>query len=118
MEKDFYLCLPSNSSLSNFPQNNAGHFFTSLPKSINIEGEFEIGLSEIIFSNSYYNINEKEIGFKFSYDQYSSDYIYLEQGLYKTPVHFIDSLNNLLRIYKEKDSKNSQVNIDVNVDPV
>lgn len=106
MEKDFYLCLPSNSSLNNFPQNNAGHFFTSLPRSINVEGEFEIGLSEIIFSNSYYNINDKEIGFKFSYKDYSSDYIYLEHGLYKTPIHFIDCLNNLLRIHREKDGKN------------
>ena len=81
MDKDFYLCLPSNSSLNNFPDNQAGHFFTSLPKSINIEGEFEIGLSEIIFSNSYYNINEKEIGFRWSYEDFNSGFIYLEQGL-------------------------------------
>ena len=52
MAKDFYISLPSNSSLTNFPDNHAGHFFTSLPKSINIDGEFEIGLSEIIFSIS------------------------------------------------------------------
>ena len=101
MAKDFYISLPSNSSLTNFPDNHAGHFFTSLPKSINIDGEFEIGLSEIIFSNSINNINEKEIGFQLGQARFTSAYTYLEPGFYKTPTHFVDSLNRLLRKLRE-----------------
>ena len=107
MAKDFYINLPSNSSISNFPDNHAGHFFTSLPKSINIDREFEIGLSEIIVSKSFNNINEKEIGFQLTQGSLSSSFIYLEPGFYKTSTQFVNSLNRLPR--QLRDFKNAGV---------
>ena len=48
----FYLTLPSNSSVNHYPDNNASHYYT------NLGGDFEVGLSEIQFSNSYYNVEK------------------------------------------------------------
>lgn len=52
----FYLTLPSNSSMEYYPDNSASHYFTKLPQTIDLEREFEVGLSEIQLPNSYLNV--------------------------------------------------------------
>lgn len=49
-----------------FPHNKVSRFITQLPSSINLKGEWEVGLSEIIYPHSWYNINTVNNGF--SYD--------------------------------------------------
>ena len=47
---DFYLTLPSNSSMDHYPYNSGAHFYTDLPQEIDLTGrEYEIGLAEIQF---------------------------------------------------------------------
>ena len=50
----FYLTLPSNSSMEYYPDNTTSHYFTKLPQDIHLTGDYEVGLSEILFSNTLF----------------------------------------------------------------
>ena len=58
-----YLTLPSNSSLPFFPDNNAGHFITKLPQTINLNDDYKVGLAEIQFVNNFQNITNDNVRF-------------------------------------------------------
>jgi hypothetical protein len=53
--------------MTHHPDNGPSHFFTNLPKAINLEGEYEVGLSEIHINHLPlpFNIEKNEV--KFSY---------------------------------------------------
>ncbi|GFU01724.1 uncharacterized protein F54H12.2 [Trichonephila clavipes] len=54
----FYETLPSDSSMHFFPENKISHFKTQLPSPVCLNGEWEVGLSEIIYPHSWLNVNE------------------------------------------------------------
>ena len=56
----FYLTLPSNSSMQYYPQNSASHFYTRLPQDVELNNDYEVGLSEIQLSNTYFNVEDKD----------------------------------------------------------
>jgi hypothetical protein len=45
----FYITLPSDSSANYYPDNTLARFVTKLPERIRLEGEYEMGLAEIIY---------------------------------------------------------------------
>lgn len=54
----FYVTLPSNSSLKFFPQNKLYNYTTQLSNPIELHGEWEVGLSEIQYPHTWYNVTE------------------------------------------------------------
>ena len=44
----FYMTLPSDSSRSQFPTNRIGNYNTALARQVVLEGQYEVGLSEIL----------------------------------------------------------------------
>lgn len=52
----FYLTLPSNSSVNFYPGNTLTRFTTRLHDTVELNGEWEMGLSEIQFPRTWYNI--------------------------------------------------------------
>jgi hypothetical protein len=56
----FYVTLPSNSSMDFFPNNTLSTYVTKLPQPFDLKGEWEVGLSEIQFPITWYNVDEKE----------------------------------------------------------
>ena len=52
----FYMTLPSNSSQEFFPDNTLTEFTTKLPSTIELTGEWEVGLAEMMFPRSWYTI--------------------------------------------------------------
>lgn len=55
----FYLTLPSDNSLNYFPENKISHFITRLPTPIELRGEWEVGLVELMYPHTWYNVNEQ-----------------------------------------------------------
>ena len=109
-----YLTLPSNSSLSYFPENNAGHFFTKLPQTQNFGDDYEVGLAEIQFSNNYQNITNNSVWFEYEEPRYTDiidgignkqgirierelKRVMVPNGLYETNGEFIKVLNDLVK---------------------
>ncbi len=54
--RDFYITLPSDSSLFVFPKNTPSNFKTKLSTPLQLKGEWEVALTEITYTHSFYNI--------------------------------------------------------------
>lgn len=60
----FYLTLPSDGSMKTFPNNRISQFKTLLPQNIDLtDGEWEVGLTEMMYGTSIENISENEAYF-------------------------------------------------------
>ena len=58
MESEFYVTLPSNSSMQYFPDNKTSNFAMKLSRTLQLDGEWEVGLAEIDYPHTWYNIRE------------------------------------------------------------
>ena len=54
----FYLTLPSNGSLNEFPNNKTTSYRVKLPQSIDLEGVWEVGLYSISYPNTWYTLQK------------------------------------------------------------
>lgn len=63
----FHLTLPSNSSMDYFPDNTLTHFVTHLPHELDLEGEWEVGISEIQYPHTWYNVMTEEVSVSIHY---------------------------------------------------
>jgi len=59
----FYLTLPSNSSMNYYAQNAVAQYTTKLNSLIELDGEWEVGLTEISFPFEIENVGERECYF-------------------------------------------------------
>ena len=65
----FYLHLPSDSSFGIYPDNTVAKYTTKLAKTVELDGLYEVGLSEIIYPTDYYNIDNREQDYTFGIKQ-------------------------------------------------
>lgn len=54
----FYVTLPSNSSPTVYPNNKLTNYRVKLPQPISLEGQWEVGLAEMIYPHQWYNIDK------------------------------------------------------------
>ena len=54
----FYLTLTSNSSMEYFPDNTVTKYTPSLPQTVDLDGSWEVGLAEIQYPHSWYNVKQ------------------------------------------------------------
>lgn len=92
----FYVTLPSDSSLRYFSGNKISHFITQLPSPINLIGEWEVGLSEIIYPHSWYNVNETNNTFFYDIGDGKLVKKSLEVGYYESPYDIITTIHSLI----------------------
>lgn len=90
--------------MDHFPNNNASHYYTKLPQSIDLKsGDYEVGLAEIMFNNSYLNIRDKECWIKFRTNEQGEHHLkMLAAGLYDSAEYVIQSLNNLIKTLPDR----------------
>ena len=55
-QNNFYIILPSNSSVDHFPQNTMSDYTTVLSNPLNLEGNYEVALTELNYS-PYFSIS-------------------------------------------------------------
>ena len=53
----FYLHLPSNSSLDKFPSNTLTEYRVGLPQTVSLTGDWEVALTEIHYPHSWNNVH-------------------------------------------------------------
>ena len=58
---DFYLVLPSNSSMGIHPNNTLAQYITNLPRRISLRGDWECGLTEIHYPHDWYNVRNARL---------------------------------------------------------
>ena len=102
----FYIHLPSDSSLNVYPDNTIAKFSTKLARIVELEGQYEVGLSEIIYPADYYNIDNREQDYSFGIKQRNfngaGEIVHennlfgrpMKSGLYYTRQEFLDMVNS------------------------
>lgn len=96
-----------------FPDNTLTHYLTRLPQPIDLEGSWEIGLSEIQYPHSWYNVKEQEVFVQVHYppkkkkgEDVKDIEIDLETAMFKAPEGYYHSprrLVNWLEKAREKE---------------
>jgi hypothetical protein len=96
-ESHFYVHLPSDSSLTVYPDNTIAKYVTKLSKNIDLDGEYEVGLSEIIYPTNYFNFDNREKVYKFWIHTETDDVVtkkrLVRSGHYNSVSHFLASFN-------------------------
>jgi len=104
MADNFYMTLPSNvASGKYFLQNTIANYTTKLPSHVSLDGKWEVGLAEISYTKSWYNIpKDHELQIWYVQKGERSDTILrdketrLKRGFYNTIDDVIQSLNSYI----------------------
>src|SRR6266496_859793 len=105
---NFYMTLPSNVKSSIYT-NTVANYRTKLAHRLELEGDWEVGLSTISYTNSWYNLTHKEY-IKFLYFV-NGQFFYLpkpailRRGSYQTIEKLLEAIN--LAIKEVEDKENS-----------
>lgn len=68
-QDQFYLTLPSNSSMNYFPNNTSANFTTHLPHPISLDGSWEVALDEIHYPCSLLTVSEQSAIYIYIYEK-------------------------------------------------
>ena len=115
----FYLTLPSNTKVEG---NTTSDFRVELPSAIELEGQWEVGLAEILYPGSYdtihdcsmvMNINDREgaaaSGFSTSIRYLK---VKIDDGHYATIQELLEAINfAMMRAWKEREPMNGAVHV-------
>ena len=91
MASEFYLVLPSNSSMITYPNNTLAQYITNLPRRINISGVWECGLTEIHYPHDWYNVRNARLTVE--HDGNMETDVCFEDGYYHSPEALATTLN-------------------------
>ena len=89
----FYVTLPSNSSVNFYPDNTLTSYTTRLVKQINLTGNWEVALTEIHYPFSWYNVTEKNNSFTFSERGQVQTHARISHGFYFSVQDIVDAIN-------------------------
>lgn len=91
------MTLPSNSSVEIFPDNTLSSFKVKLPETINLGGEWEVGLSSITFPHSWYSITE--VNQIFFYDGGDGQFLpaRISKGYYSSGKEVVQAISEVLK---------------------
>lgn len=105
----FYLTLPSNSSLSYFPNNTLTNYTVKLPQTIDLKGDWEVGLVEIIYPHSWYNVHKGDVNFTVvtQREPVVLKKVAIDAGYYDNPRQLTTTINEAMKKYTNE--KNVQL---------
>ena len=89
--------LVSNASAQFFPDNTLSCSTNFLPEQLNLEGQWEVALSELSYPILYQNVTEGQFMFFGKQFSKSSDFYYLEPGLYLSITDIVEAMNTLIQ---------------------
>ena len=95
--ESFTIELVSNASAQLFPDNTLSSFTKFLPEQLNLEGLWEVAVSEISYPSLYQNITEGKFMFFDKKLSMSSEFYYLEPGLYSSNKDIVEAMNTLIQ---------------------
>ena len=100
MASEFYLVLPSNSSMVTHPNNTLAQYITNLPRRISLSGVWECGLTEIHYPHDWYNVRNARLTVE--HDGNVETDVCFEDGEYsKNPFNAKNNAINFLAVYAD-----------------
>ena len=95
--ESFAIELVSNASAQLFPANRLSSFSNFLPEQLNLEGQWEVAISEISYPSRYQNVTEGKFMFFDKKLSKLSKLYYLEPGLYPSVRDIVETMNTLIQ---------------------
>ena len=92
MECEFYVTLPSNSSMQYFPDNKTSNFVTKLSRTLQLDGEWEVGLAKMDYPHTWYNIRKGKNSVEIYVPDKWFKEISIQPGYYEKVQDVIDAL--------------------------
>ena len=89
--------LVSNASAQLFSDNTLSSFTNFLPEQLNLDGQWEVATSEISYPSMYQNVTEGKFMFFDKTLSKSSEFYYLERGLYPSITDILEAMNILIQ---------------------
>ena len=99
----FTIELVSNASGELFPNKTVSFFTNFSPEQENLEGQWDVAISEISYPSMYQNITERKLKFFDEKHSKTTSTYNLEPGLYTTITDIVEAMNTLLQ---EKNNHN------------
>ena len=93
----FTIKLISNASGELFPDNTLTSFTNFLTEQVNLEGQWEVAISEIFYPSMYHNITEGYFNFFDEKISKSTSTYNLEPGLYISITDIVEAMNTLIQ---------------------
>ena len=90
MASEFYIVLPSNSSMVTHPNNTLAQYITNLPRRISLSGDWECGLTEIHYPHDWHNVRNSRMAVEYGESVHN---VFLADGYYDSPETLIKTLN-------------------------
>ena len=91
------IALVSNASAQLFPANTLSSFTNFLPEQLNLEGQWEVAISEISYSSMYQIVMEGKFMFFDEKLSKSSEFYYLEPSLYPSITDCVEAMKPLIQ---------------------
>ncbi len=98
----FYLTLPSNSSMKFYPNNTLTSYTTHLQTPISLSGDWEVGLVEIQYPYSWYNLQNNENRIVYRQDGHRPVDLMIQPGYYDSPSQLLDQINWMISVTATK----------------
>ena len=93
----FTIELVSNASGELFPDNTLSSFTNFLPEQVNLEGQWEVAISEISYPSMYQNITEGSFKFFDQKFSKSTSTYNQEPGLYISITDIVEAMNTVMQ---------------------
>ena len=89
--------LVSNASSQLFPNNTLSSFTNFLPEQVNLDGQWEVAISEISYPSIYQNVTEGKFMFYDEKLSKTAEVFYLEPRLYSSIADIVEAMNTLIQ---------------------
>jgi hypothetical protein len=109
----FYVTLPSNASMDTYPNNTVTEYATKLPHPLELDGQWEVGLVEVTYPITWYNVERGECHFAIESDSgMKLGTIRLAEGRYETCRDIVNEIKRLVKKHVQRyyDARNETVN--------
>ena len=105
----FHVTLPSDNSLDTYPNNTTSRFTVKLPDRIELNGDYEVGLAELMYPHTWFNFDNSDGRFHIFIrlrDGLSKQHVF-RSGYYSDGAALAASLNQQIsRVLTEVDHHN------------
>ena len=91
MASEFYLVLPSNSSMVTHPTNTLAQYVTNQPRCISLSGDLECVLTEIHYPHDWYNVRNARLTVE--HDGKVETGVTFQDSYYHRPMALATTLN-------------------------
>ena len=88
--------LVSNASSQLFPNNTLTSFTNFLPEQVDLDGQWEVAISEISYPSMYQNVTDRKLMFYDEKLSKTTEAYYLEPGLYSSITDIVEAMNALI----------------------